>query len=96
MQGWWINNSSTLQINLYFSSVEDQMVTIQYMYLNILADANDPTLYVHIVVSFFSPLTALLPITMCLGAAQTHLGAAHTHVGSSYARFGLVTDSIET
>jgi len=72
------------------------MVTVKYMYLNTLADANDPTLYVHIVVSFFFPLTALLPITMCLGAAQTHLGAAHAHFGSCYARFGLVTDSIET
>jgi len=72
------------------------MVTVKYMYLNTLADANDPTLYVHIVVSFFFPLTALLPITMCRGAAQTHLGSAHTHFGSSYARFGLVTDSIDT
>jgi hypothetical protein len=66
------------------------MVTVKYMHSNILADANDPTSYVHIVVSYF------LPIIMCQGAAQTHLGAAHTHFGSSYARFGLVTDSIET
>jgi hypothetical protein len=31
------------------------MATVKYMHSNILADANDPTLYVHIVVSFFCP-----------------------------------------
>jgi hypothetical protein len=54
---------------LYFTSVEDQMVTVKYVYFNILADANDRMLYVHIVVSILVlPIHTSGPLMHVLGS----------------------------